>query len=49
VAAKKGIQQKVGRKKKQSWEAQELSDINKYWKPELMTREYNRKLIRRKT
>jgi hypothetical protein len=47
--ANKGIQQKTGRKKKQSWEAKELSDINKYWVRPWGSKEGKRQTAKRST
>jgi len=49
AANRKVGKRKPARKAQPSWEAKELGDINKYWKPELMTREYQRKLSRKST
>jgi hypothetical protein len=40
---------KTKRKKPRSWEAQELSDINRYWKRPLMSQEFQRQLSVRRT
>ena len=48
MAKGKGIKQKQGRRK-QSWQAQELSDINKYWQRPWGSKEGKRQAAKRST